>query len=359
MDNVNNAGAWLEAGPVTIAGVTKYYHHGGQRIAMRQGDEVYYLHGDHLGPVSLTTDSDGEVVSEGRYLPYGEDRWTDGSTPTDFGFTAQRAERGFGLMDYNARYYSPYLGRFVSPDSMVPEPFNPQLLNRYSYVRNNPVRLADPTGHCDPLVCMNKEMVLAGGSGGSGARPIRIDRTGGGGQIVALTAIGLAALTIKAGQEAFEEIIETFPGSAPAVESPPGYGKGELVLPDAGLYEQPLLDDEFKGPLHLPSPGLEEQGPGIVPGFSQLEPGSMPNVFEANSSWFDEIYYNGSPIRNTRQTQRVRDNDVLDDLAEEYPHISRNAWRKVEQIFEYEDEEYDLHWFEAQGITERGKVERP
>ncbi|MEW5956655.1 MAG: fibronectin type III domain-containing protein [Chloroflexota bacterium] len=72
VDNVNNAGEWVEGGPVTIASVTKYYHFGDQRVAMRQGDEVYYLHGDHLGSVSLTTDSDGAVVSEGCYLPYGE-----------------------------------------------------------------------------------------------------------------------------------------------------------------------------------------------------------------------------------------------------------------------------------------------
>ncbi|MEW5959071.1 MAG: RHS repeat-associated core domain-containing protein, partial [Chloroflexota bacterium] len=147
VDNVNNVSDWLEAGPVAIASVTKYYHHGGQRVAMRQGDEVYYLHGDHLGSVSLTTDSQGVVVSEGRYLPYGEDRWAAGSTPTDFGFTSQRKERGFGLMDYNARYYSPALGRFVSPDSIVPEPTSSSGFNRYAYVNNNPINYIDSTGH--------------------------------------------------------------------------------------------------------------------------------------------------------------------------------------------------------------------
>jgi hypothetical protein len=41
MDNVNNASAWVEAGPVTVSAVTKYYYHGDQRVAMRQGDVVY------------------------------------------------------------------------------------------------------------------------------------------------------------------------------------------------------------------------------------------------------------------------------------------------------------------------------
>jgi hypothetical protein len=39
------------------------------------------------------------------------------------------------------------LGRFIQPDTIVPEPGNPQALNRYSYGLNNPVKYADPTGH--------------------------------------------------------------------------------------------------------------------------------------------------------------------------------------------------------------------
>jgi RHS repeat-associated protein len=75
-------------------------------------------------------------------------RWpTGGSTlPTDYTFTGQRDEAGLGLMDYHARFYDPYLGRFVQADTIVPEPGNPQDLNRYSYVRNNALRYVDPTG---------------------------------------------------------------------------------------------------------------------------------------------------------------------------------------------------------------------
>jgi RHS repeat-associated protein len=108
---------------------------------------VYYLHGDHLGSTSLTTDQNQNIVSEVRYLPYGQERWTNGATPTDFTFTGQRAEAGFGLMDYNARYYNPRLGQFVSPDTVVPEEENPQHWNRYSYVSNNPLKYTDPNGH--------------------------------------------------------------------------------------------------------------------------------------------------------------------------------------------------------------------
>ncbi len=51
------------------------------------------------------------------------------------------------MLDYHARYYDATLGRFISPDTVVPDYANPQDLNRYSYVRGNPVRFTDPSGH--------------------------------------------------------------------------------------------------------------------------------------------------------------------------------------------------------------------
>ncbi|MFC1953475.1 RHS repeat-associated core domain-containing protein, partial [Chloroflexota bacterium] len=68
------------------------------------------------------------------------------SFPTDKLFTGQRLD-GTGLYYYNARYYDPEIGRFISPDTIIPNPANPQSFNRYSYVLNNPLRYTDPTGH--------------------------------------------------------------------------------------------------------------------------------------------------------------------------------------------------------------------
>jgi hypothetical protein len=50
-------------------------------------------------------------------------------------------------MDYRARFYSPYLSRFIQPDTLIPGAGHPQAWNRYSYVLNSPVRYTDPTGH--------------------------------------------------------------------------------------------------------------------------------------------------------------------------------------------------------------------
>ncbi|HIC88845.1 MAG TPA: RHS repeat-associated core domain-containing protein [Anaerolineae bacterium] len=69
------------------------------------------------------------------------------SLPTDRLFTGQRLERGIGLYYYGARWYDPYIGRFISPEPIVPNPGNPQDLNRYTYARNNPLRYRAPSGH--------------------------------------------------------------------------------------------------------------------------------------------------------------------------------------------------------------------
>ncbi|MBC7251753.1 MAG: RHS repeat-associated core domain-containing protein, partial [Anaerolineae bacterium] len=108
---------------------------------------VCYLHADHLGSTSLVTDHASRITARQRYYPYGEVRWREGTLPTDFTFTGQRVEAGLGLLDYRARFYNPVLGRFVSADTVVPNPGNPQDLNRYAYVRNNPLRYTDPSGY--------------------------------------------------------------------------------------------------------------------------------------------------------------------------------------------------------------------
>jgi RHS repeat-associated protein len=66
---------------------------------------------------------------------------------TRYKFTGQEWDAETGLYYYNARYYDPKLARFTSADTIVPEPLNPQALNRYSYCINNPINLIDPSGH--------------------------------------------------------------------------------------------------------------------------------------------------------------------------------------------------------------------
>jgi RHS repeat-associated protein len=99
-------------------GWMNYYHFNGRRVAMRNSSGVFWLHGDHLGSASLTTNSSGGAHSQVRYGPFGSERWTSGAMPTGYKFTDQRAEDSVGLYDYVARLYSPLLARFISPDSL-------------------------------------------------------------------------------------------------------------------------------------------------------------------------------------------------------------------------------------------------
>jgi RHS repeat-associated protein len=127
--------------------VTKYYYAGTQRVAMRQGGAVTYLHGDHLGSTSLVTNDTGGFVARVLYYPYGEERYEEGTLPTDYGFTGQRRDSYTQLIQMGARWYDAQLGRWISADSIVPNSANPQSFNRYSYVYNNSLKYTDPTGH--------------------------------------------------------------------------------------------------------------------------------------------------------------------------------------------------------------------
>jgi len=130
----------------STSSMVKYYYANGQRVALRVGSTLYYLLNDHLGSTAITANSSGGKYAELRYKAYGETRYSDGTTPTTFRFTGQREEATIGLYYYGARYYDAALGRFIQADSIVPRPGDPQSLNRYSYVLNNPLRYTDPTG---------------------------------------------------------------------------------------------------------------------------------------------------------------------------------------------------------------------
>ncbi len=132
--------------------------------AMRINNDLYYILKDHLGSASVVTygfgspSQIGTIVPDAnvRYLPFGEALSDTDLMLTDKLFTGQREIKINGIDElsiyhYGARFYSPKLGRFLSPDTTAPNLDNPQKLNHYSYVLNNPLRYSDPTGNreCD------------------------------------------------------------------------------------------------------------------------------------------------------------------------------------------------------------------
>ncbi len=130
------------------ASCTKYIFAGSTRVALKAGTSVLYFHGNHLGSTHVVTDGAGAKAEEIHYYPYG-DRYSDtGAVGVTRKYTGQELDGETGLYYYHARYYDPVLGRFVSADPIGINLSNPQTLNRYSYVTNNPINLTDPTGYC-------------------------------------------------------------------------------------------------------------------------------------------------------------------------------------------------------------------
>jgi RHS repeat-associated protein len=94
------------------------------------------------------TDYEGTVVEAMDYLPFGEQ--IAGGTDTARKFTGKERDGESGLDNFGARYNSSWMGRFMTPDEpfMDQHPGDPQSWNLYSYVRNNPTNMIDPTGLC-------------------------------------------------------------------------------------------------------------------------------------------------------------------------------------------------------------------
>ena len=125
-------------------------------------------------PLRRSTDpassSDDSLVagSTSRYTPFGSWRTEPTANLTDWGFTGHMhhnlgsGAEDIGLVYMAARWYAPTLCRFLSADTIVPNPANPQSYNRYSYVENRLLVFTDPTGHrpsdgCETESCMSDQ----------------------------------------------------------------------------------------------------------------------------------------------------------------------------------------------------------
>jgi RHS repeat-associated protein len=132
----------------TYAGeVTKYYFAAGARIAMRKGGTLSFLTADHLGGTALVTDGSAAMVGRTRYYPYGQQRTSEGTLPTDKLYTGQQRETANGIYHYKARMYNADIGRMPQAGGVVPGGSEPAAYNEYNYVKNNPTNNSQPTGY--------------------------------------------------------------------------------------------------------------------------------------------------------------------------------------------------------------------
>ena len=123
------------------------------------GASTYFMLSDHLGSASMEFASGGTPTSVSQFGPFGAEITMPNAT-SHYKFTGKERDAESGLDYFGARYYASNMGRWMSPDwAEKPEavPYssldNPQSLNLYGYVNNNPLSKADKDGHC-PDACV-------------------------------------------------------------------------------------------------------------------------------------------------------------------------------------------------------------
>ena len=124
------------------------------------GNPIYYVE-DLLGTSRVITTNTGVVCYDADFYPYGGERAYTNTCPQNYKFEGKERDTETGNDDFGARYYSNRFGRWLSADwSSVPVPVpyanltNPQTLNLYSMVADDPESFADLDGHC----CSNDDI---------------------------------------------------------------------------------------------------------------------------------------------------------------------------------------------------------
>jgi RHS repeat-associated protein len=148
--------------------MTKFIRIGTETFASKKGTVQYFYHNDHLGGVNVITDITGGRVQLVEYDPWGGVSRSEGNIDPTHKFTGKELDPETGLYYYGGRYYDPEISRFISPDPFVQDEEDPQNLNRYSYVNNDPINYTDPSGY----FYMGKG--IADGPGGSSGIFMRV-----------------------------------------------------------------------------------------------------------------------------------------------------------------------------------------
>jgi hypothetical protein len=112
---------------------TRYLY--GYGLLGEEGSVWAWHLGDGLNSVRQLADGSGQVTLAQGYTPFGVPLWSEGDATSAYGFTGEQW------------YYEPTTGRFVTPDSIILQPANPQSLNMYIFVLGNPLRYTGPSGY--------------------------------------------------------------------------------------------------------------------------------------------------------------------------------------------------------------------
>ncbi|MDC3414928.1 RHS repeat domain-containing protein [Terrihalobacillus insolitus] len=115
---------------------------------MIKDETIYYYHFNAHGDVIGLTDENGSFVAEYQYDAWGNIIIQSGSmaSKNPYRYANYRYDEETKLYYLITRYYDAYIGRFLTKDKFQGINTEPLSLNRYIYVRNNPVMYIDPSG---------------------------------------------------------------------------------------------------------------------------------------------------------------------------------------------------------------------
>ncbi|MGG8496433.1 RHS repeat-associated core domain-containing protein [Tenacibaculum sp. TC6] len=126
------------------------------QTASGSANGYHYLHRDYLSSVLAITNSNGTILEQRQFGAWGEvDKFKTLNSEIEFehdttllsrGYTGHEHFMGVALIHMNGRMYDAKLGRFLSPDNFIQEPFSTQSFNRFGYVWNNPLKFTDQSG---------------------------------------------------------------------------------------------------------------------------------------------------------------------------------------------------------------------
>ncbi|MBK8558018.1 MAG: hypothetical protein IPL65_20755 [Lewinellaceae bacterium] len=123
-------------------------------------NKIHYQFGNHLGSASMELDQHGLLISYEEYFPFGGTSFTSGSSASEvklkeYRYTGKERDDATGLYYYGARYYAPWMARWLNPDPSG----TVDGLNLFRYVRNNPVILIDLTGNAPSVAQIQKNVI--------------------------------------------------------------------------------------------------------------------------------------------------------------------------------------------------------
>ncbi|HYI12531.1 MAG TPA: SpvB/TcaC N-terminal domain-containing protein [Thermoanaerobaculia bacterium] len=121
---------------------------------------IRYQFGNHLGSASLELDDEAQLISYEEYTPYGSTSYqavrNQVETCKRNRYTGKERDAETSLYYHGARYYIPWLTRWVSVDPLVAD--TPQV-SSYLYASANPIRYADPTGRQPEITAAQNELI--------------------------------------------------------------------------------------------------------------------------------------------------------------------------------------------------------